>query len=153
MPATATRNLDIPSKEEINLARTASRSMVTHIRKIGDAELLRLHFEGDDEPVEIPAVAIKKLNNILVEMAKGNAITIIPVSAELSTQDAANILNVSRPHLIKLLNRGDIPHHMAGTHRRVLASDLRDYANQRDANRHAALSELAAIAQEDGFGY
>ena len=104
------------------------------------------------EMVEVPAAAVGLLVRILTEMALGNAITIIPIHAELTTRQAASILNVSRPYLIKLLEEGQIEYRRVGRHRRVPMEKLMEYKQRNDAERRAAMDELAAMAQEDG-GY
>ena len=86
-------------------------------------------------------------------MAKGNAVTLIPVHAELTTQQAAQILNVSRPFLIEQLEKSVIPYRKVGTHRRVMFKDLMEYKQTMDRNRLNALEELSAIDQELGLGY
>jgi excisionase family DNA binding protein len=86
-------------------------------------------------------------------MAKGNAVTLIPVHAELTTQQAAKILNVSRPFLIEQLEKSVIPYRKVGTHRRVMFKDLMEYKQTMDHNRLNALEELSAIDQELGLGY
>jgi len=86
-------------------------------------------------------------------MAKGNAVTLIPVHAELTTQQAAQILNVSRPFLIEQLEKGVIPYRKVGTHRRVMFKDLMEYKQTMDHSRLNALEELSAIDQELGLGY
>jgi excisionase family DNA binding protein len=104
------------------------------------------------EMVEVPAAAVDLLVRILTEMASGNAITIIPIHAELTTRQAASILNVSRPYLIKLLEEGRIAYRKVGRHRRVPMQELMEYKQRNEAERRAAMDELAAMAQEDG-GY
>jgi excisionase family DNA binding protein len=86
-------------------------------------------------------------------MAQRNAVTLIPVHAELTTQQAAELLNVSRPFVIKLIEDKVLPCKMVGTHRRVLFSDLMQYKQTIDAERLKVLEELAAQAQELGMGY
>ncbi len=87
------------------------------------------------------------------EMARGNAISLMPIHHELSTQDAANILNVSRPHLVSLLEKKELPFRKVGSHRRVLAKDVFEYKARIDQQRLATLDELTALSQELGMGY
>ena len=86
-------------------------------------------------------------------MAKGNAVTLIPVRAELTTQQAADILNLSRPFLVEQLEKNVIPYRKVGTHRRILFKDLMQYKEAMDRNRLKAPDELTAQAQELGIGY
>ena len=87
------------------------------------------------------------------ESAQGHAITIMPTHAELTTQQAADMLNVSRPHLIKLLESEEIAFTKVGSHRRIRLQDVIDYKNKRLARSRELLAELAQQAQEDDLGY
>lgn len=118
---------------------------------------IRLCLLSDDEPAEtipIPLAALGLLAEVLTEMAKGNAVTLMPIHAELTSQQAADLLNVSRPHLIELLEKGQIPHRKVGTHRRVLFQDLMAYKQKIDGARLKALEDMSALDQElGGMGY
>ena len=154
-----------PTDEEISLARDSSRALskfASRIRrgksKSGKGNRVRLVVAADGEraetpAVEIPAAAFRLLMDVLNQMAQGNAMTLIPVHAELTTQEAAEILNVSRPFVIKLIDDRQIPHKMVGTHRRVLFQDLIAYKQKIDADRSKVLDELAAEAQDLQMGY
>ena len=151
--ATATLTSLPPSKEDIELARTSGQRLAPIARK-GRPLTLRVRDAGQkEETIELPAGAVKLLQAILEDMASGRAVTIVPQNAELTTQQAADFLNVSRPFLIGLLDAREIPHRKVGTHRRVLMSDLVAYKERDDAERRAVADELAAEAQKLGLGY
>jgi len=144
-----------PTPEDADLARVSSRALA---RFAGSQPQVSIRVQADglhpeDESVTIPVPAFQLLMSILNQMAQGNAVTVIPVHAELTTQQAAELLNVSRPFVIKLIDEKALPCKMVGTHRRVLFSDLMDYKRNVDADRLRVLDELAAQAQELGMGY
>lgn len=137
----------VPDESDSELAQTASRALA---RARKESISVRLD-DGTDLP--LPKAVTPLLIHLLTEMAQGNAVTLIPVHAELTTQEAANLLNVSRPHLIRLLETKKIPFHKAGTHRRVRFSDIEQYKAEFEEQRQKALDELANQAQELGMGY
>ena len=108
---------------------------------------------GPAEVVEIPAAALPLLRKILDQIAEGHPVAIVADDAELSTQQAAELLGVSRPFLVGLLERGAISFRRVGAHRRVRLQDLMDYKRWDDAERLKAMEALAAQAQELGMGY
>jgi excisionase family DNA binding protein len=101
----------------------------------------------------IPAAALRLLGYILTEMAQGNVVTLTPIHAELTTKQAADLLNVSRPFLCKVLDNGKIPHRKVGRHRRVKYVDLMEYKKSIDDARSLDLDELVEEAQELDMGY
>ena len=143
-----------PSRADAQLARESSRLLAA--RKLGRRTSVRLRLlddAGETEAVAVPTSAVRLFLHLLIEMAQGNAVTLIPTHAELTTQQAADLLNVSRPFLIRLIEEGQIPFRKVGTHRRVRFDDLMAYKRNVDQERLKALDELAAEAQKHGMGY
>jgi excisionase family DNA binding protein len=140
----------LPSEADAHLAKDTSRLLAPRTRSATPLSV-RVVGARNEETLRIPASAVKMLVRILEEMALGNAVTLIPVHAELTTQEAADMLNVSRPSLIQLLDDGKIEYRKVGTHRRIRFESLMSYKRQTDAERRAALAELAAYDQEIGI--
>jgi excisionase family DNA binding protein len=141
----------ITSETDALLAQETSRRLAPLLGKNTE---YRLQFLSNGEPGEVltvPATALHLLVQILAEMAQGNAVTLTPIQAELTTQQAADILNVSRPYFVQLLDNGEIPHRKVGTHRRVLLEDVLHYKADIKAKRHQVLDELTAYDQELGL--
>ncbi|MED5296064.1 MAG: helix-turn-helix domain-containing protein, partial [Pseudomonadota bacterium] len=111
------------------------------------------HRDGTSHQVELPVSALRLLVDILTELGEGNTVSLIPVHAELTTQEGADLLNMSRPTFIKLLNDGDIPFHRAGNRRKVKYTDVMQYKQRVDQERLAALDELSALDQSLNLGY
>ena len=130
---------------------TESSRQLAHLLSGRRKKSLRVSIDGED--CEIPLAALRMLKDLLVQLSLGNSVTLMPIHAQLTTQEAADLLSVSRPYLVKLLEAGEIPHHTVGTHRRVLLKDLMEYHRRSDQERLKALEELAAEAQELGLGY
>jgi excisionase family DNA binding protein len=154
MPLTALAAIAAPEPSEADRrdARNANRALA---RLVGHD---RVHVEAvaDNLPPQsfiLPAAAVRLLTDILGYLAQGRAVAVLPEDSDLTTQQAADVLNVSRPHLVSLLERGTIPFHRAGSHRRVRFGDLLAYRERRAEESRAALDELTAQAQELGLGY
>jgi excisionase family DNA binding protein len=145
----------LPSSEESQQARSALQVLqkVRKAKKSARTVQIRPSEGGPDVSVVVPREAFELFLEVLGQMANGSAVTIVPVQAELTTQQAADMLNVSRPHLIELLESGKIPFRRVGTHRRVRASDLIAFQQKDDAERKAMLDELTEEAQKHGLGY
>jgi excisionase family DNA binding protein len=101
--------------------------------------------------IRLPYSILKVLMEVVHEMARGNAVRVMPIHAELTTQQAAELLNVSRPFLVRLLEQGEIKYRKVGTHRRILLEDLLVYKDRRDRVRLSALDELAKEDQRLGL--
>lgn len=101
--------------------------------------------------IRLPYSILKVLMEVVHEMARGNAVRVMPIHAELTTQQAAELLNVSRPFLVSLLEQGEIKYRKVGTHRRILLEDLLIYKDRRDRERLSALDELAKEDQRLGL--
>ena len=114
---------------------------------------IRVLDAEQEEPLELPAGAVALLMNILEAMAAGQGVSIIPENAELTTVQAAAVLNVSRPYLIKLLTERAIPYRKVGKHRRILMEDVMIYKRRTDRERETVLDQLVSDAQENGMGY
>lgn len=152
-PATLHRP-SIPTEAESQVSKESSRILASHISaKQSTRQFKLVEEDGSEQAVIIPAAAFDLLVDILSQMAQGNAVTLIPIHAELTTQEAADILNVSRPFLVKLLESGEIPCRKVGRHRRILFEDLMHYKQQIDSQRMQVLDRLAAQAQELNMGY
>ncbi|MDP2316516.1 MAG: helix-turn-helix domain-containing protein [Pseudomonadota bacterium] len=143
-------DLHVPSPAE---ARGADRAL----RALGhdaDAPLfVRATGAPGAQDVELPAEARALLLRILGHMANGDAVTIVPVAAEVTAQQAAEILGVSRPFVIRLVDEGKLACRLVGTHRRIPLGDVLAFKQANRAERRAIAAELTAEAQELGFGY
>ena len=151
MTATAHRQLP-PTAQDSAIARQSGQYL-SRLARRGRPLTVRVKDADQERPIELPAGAVALLMDILDAMAAGRGLTLIPENAELTTVQAAQLLNVSRPFLVSLLERGDLPFHKVGTHRRVRYRDLIAYKRREHDARHRALDELVQQAQELGLGY
>ncbi len=144
----------LPSEEDIVLARESSRALSAVLTSRAEAQVFDFRDDrGAVHTVRLPTSALRLLLDVLTEIGQGNAVSIIPIHAELTSQEAADVLNVSRPFLVQLLEKGEMPYRKIGTHRRVRYQDVIEYKQRVDADRRRALDELAAQAQELNMGY
>lgn len=144
----------LPTAEEIAIARKSGRALSAFLQTRAQTQQIEIFDDkGASHSVRVPLSALRLLVDALTEIGEGNAVSIIPIHAELTTQDAADVLNVSRPFLVQLLERGEILFHKIGTHRRVRYQDVIAYKERIDAERSKALDALAEQAQALKMGY
>ncbi len=137
-----------PSTDDVELARESVRLLgVLPTQK----EAVELVLRG--VAVKVPSLAVRVLLRVLKEVGEGHTVATVALDRELSTQEAAVLLNVSRPFVVKLLDEKVIPSRKVGTHRRVLAGDVLAYKQRSEGERRSALDQLTAQAQELGMGY
>lgn len=142
-----------PTEAESRLAEDSSRRLAPLARARRDLRVQVVNDDAPSEPMTIPAAVVEILLHVLSEMALGRAVSVTPVREEMTTQEAADFLNVSRPHLIKLLDRGEIPFRKVGSHRRISVAALNLYRERADAEQERALADLARQAEELDMGY
>ncbi len=154
MPATALSKMTLPADREVQAAVQGQHALAAFLTTRRKTQHIQIFDDKNQaHKVELPTSALRLLVDILVELAQGNAVKVVPVQAELTTQEAADMLNVSRPHLVKLLEEGGLRFHKTGKHRRVRFADLMQFKSDRDQASEDAMAELAKQAQELALGY
>lgn len=140
----------LPSEAEALLAKKTSLILA---QRLASQLPIDVHSSNlaREETIRIPDAAARLLVQILEEMSRGNAVKMIPVQPELTTQQAADMLNVSRPTLISMLNQGKVAFRKVGAHRRVRLDSLLNYQRRLHAERRAVLEELSAYDRELGL--
>lgn len=141
----------LPDEIEIQHAEQLRRIVASQIRESGPTELSLALKDGEYATVILTPPLAASLLEMLRLVSSGLGFRMVPVEAELTTQQAADLLNVSRPYLVKLLDSNEIPFTKIGRHRRVRANDLFSYKERRDATRSKALDHLAKIDAEEGL--
>jgi excisionase family DNA binding protein len=131
----------VPESDEIQI-RELNRML-----QLGPPALIA----ADGERIELPNAVLRLLKDIVRNMQLGRAVVLIPENQQLTTQRAADLLGVSRPHIVKLMEAGELPYHKAGSHRRIYLKDLFAYQRRRDVERKAALDRIAKEAFESGL--
>ncbi len=144
----------LPTATEIASARESSRALSKYVQSSAETQQIGIFdAKGAAHPIHVPISALHLLLEALTEIGEGNAVSIISIHAELTTQEAADVLNVSRPFLVNLLERGELPFHKIGTHRRIRYQDVIAYKERIDTKRRKALDDLAEQAQALNMGY
>lgn len=139
----------LPGDTDITAAVEALPRVKDYLRTHPGHDVVRLVVDDEHgESLTVPRPAVELLARVLAHMAAGQGVSIVPSRAELTTQQAADMLNVSRPYLIGLLERAEIDYRKVGTHRRILAESLMAYMREDDRRRSEAADELSALTQE-----
>jgi excisionase family DNA binding protein len=140
-----------PGDVDAEVADRAARRIRDYLASHPDDEAVTINVEvGDDDALVVPRPVAIMLAQVLALVANGQGVQIMPDRAMLTTQQAADTINVSRPYLIGLLERGQIPYEMVGTHRRIAFADLLEYKRKDDQQRRTVLAELTALSEEVG---
>jgi excisionase family DNA binding protein len=144
----------ILTQEDVLLAQESLKALTTRLKQKPQAKGARLVLETRTKAeIALPPQAVQVLAEALGHLAAGKDVTVQAQPHEMTTQQAADYLHVSRPFLIGLLERNEIPHRKVGSHRRILSADVMDYKQRSDAQRLQVLEQLAAQAQALGMGY
>jgi excisionase family DNA binding protein len=139
----------IPTSQDIDIAKQYGQKLASYRQKKFPVCLQM----SQNETIPLPAYAIDIITDIFEKIASGETITIISQSTELTTAQAAKMLYVSRPFLIKQLEEGKIPFRKVGRHRRIRLEDIVAYKNNIDNQREKALEALTLMAQQENMGY
>lgn len=141
------------SAEDVEMARVAQRCIMEALDHSRAAAITLTTDSGEQPTIELPPAALKLIGHLLGAMSQDGPVVVIPSQQELTTVEAANFLNVSRPFVIKEIEAGHLPHRKVGTHRRVAFEDLLAYARKMREQQASALDKLADNARELGLDY
>lgn len=141
-----------PDDVAVQQADIALRRVRRYLSTHAAERAIRVVVGGDpDDALSLPRDAVDLLARVLAHMAAGQGVSVVPAHAELTTQQAADLLNVSRPYLISLLDAGKIAHRKVGKHRRVRVDSLLEFQRKDDHERHEAADELSKLNQDLGL--
>lgn len=144
----------LPTAAEAAIAKACSRELSAILETRADTQVLTFSDPRDGQHViHVPSSALRLLVDILIELGDGNTVKLVPIHAELTTQEAADLLNMSRPSFVKLLDEGQLPFTRTGNRRKVRFADVQDYRQSLEQQRLEVLEELSALDQELGLGY
>ena len=139
-----------PTKQEQKTAMASTTALSAMLEKI-HTDYPEIEIEETGQRVKVPLKALRLLVKILEETGKGSPVSIVPIAAEMTTQSAAELLGCSRPHLIKLLESGEIPFNKIGKHRRIRYSDVIEYKKKTKAEQRRLLAEIMKADEESGL--
>jgi len=143
----ATTELITPTQQDVRLAAETAQRLSGYLDQ-PDHVKIQVGVEGEQEYLAMPQMVVHLLSQILKETASGHAVSVIPVDSEMTTSEAADYLNVSRPYVISLLEQGKIPFYKVGSHRRIRIEDVAEYKQRQMAASYAAMAELQAQAED-----
>ncbi len=149
------RKLEPPkmSAQELEMARVAQRCIMEALDR-SKAVSIMLTSDGEGQPsVAVPPAALKLIGQLLGAMSEGRPVLLVPEKQELTTVEAANFLNVSRPFVIKEIEAGRLPYRMVGRHRRIAFEDLVAYERKMREKQRTALERMAENERELGLDY
>ena len=141
----------LPNRETARLARAGAVEIGQLLKKMPKSDSAHVKLDGHD--MILPRQALILFRDLLADMGQGDAVAIVPLHAEMTTQQAADILNVSITYLVTLLEKGELRYTKVGTHRRIRLNDLMKYKNKIREQSTKAMDELVSIAQENDLGY
>jgi excisionase family DNA binding protein len=142
----------MPSEEDVRLADLSVRELSATYAKSGKLKLRVIEDDKDGAVLNLPTTAVELIIQLLSALSKGKAVTVIPYNAELTTQQAAEILNCSRDFVVRLCDNGELPYRKLGTHRKIRFDDLMEYDRIKSSERLKILDKLSSLHQEMG-GY
>ena len=146
--------LEKTTREDQRIARTSVDQLRKASQKLGESDkFIEIRIQNNLESVRLPRKAIRLLTTIISSMAAGKSMALISADATVGTQEAADYLEASRPYVVRLLEKGEIPFSKVGTHRRIKVSDLVAYQKKMKSTRRKQLNFLAQQAQELNLGY
>ena len=146
----------LPTAEDSEQAKDSSRVLAQALASYSDDDRVRMTIQsnsGISDELVLPGDIMNLLLTVLTQVSQGNAISLVLMHQEISTQQAADLLSVSRPHLVKLLEQNSIPFRKVGSHRRVKLTDVMTYRNTIDKERHKTLDELSGLSQDIGMDF
>jgi excisionase family DNA binding protein len=143
-------DLKKPTKAEQKAARESYDALAASIEKLR-SEIPEIEIEETEEKIRIPISALRLLVKILMELSRGNPISIVPVATEITTQSAAELLGCSRPHIVRLLEEGKIPYTKVGKHRRIKYEDLAKFKKEMKIKQRSKIQKLMQLDEETGL--